>query len=406
MTGKSPYEIVTYQPEFREQVLELQRHLWSPDARVNSAYLKWKYERSPYRDLSLITLALQGGKVVGMRGIFGAKWEMGTPSRTFMAPTAGDTVIAPEHRKSGLFMRILEAATEGVAARLREARTKCCSEEEGSGYVFNLGANLATQLASLQTGWRSLGNLEQATWGRAAPSQIRSTQVAPAASVGVAASGAEPFRHRIGSRWGGTQREGRFAALDSSAASPTRRNQHLLVERAPRPAAMAELVQRIGGDGRLRHVRDEEFFAWRFQNPLSLYRFLVWVEDRMEGYLILQAPTMRDDPNFHIVDWEAADDRIRGELLGVAIAMGNFPALNVWSVSLPAPVKALLRRTGFRTPPWPGSIGRAYRAASYRPTLLVKSLDRQRPLRDWVLADRSLLDIENWDLRGIYSDSF
>jgi hypothetical protein len=46
---------------------------------------------------------------------------------------------------------------------------------------------------------------------------------------------------------------------------------------------MADLVRRLGHDGRLRHVRDERYLAWRYRNPLYEYRFLVRESDRLEG---------------------------------------------------------------------------------------------------------------------------
>ena len=46
------------------------------------------------------------------------------------------------------------------------------------------------------------------------------------------------------------------------------------VEREPRADAMAELVARLPYDGRIRHVRDARYLAWRYRNPLRDYRFL------------------------------------------------------------------------------------------------------------------------------------
>ncbi|HKZ41902.1 MAG TPA: hypothetical protein VJ044_13135, partial [Candidatus Hodarchaeales archaeon] len=54
----SKYTMANYQPEFKKQVVELQKHLWSPSAALNAAYLEWKYERNPYLDTPLIYLAL------------------------------------------------------------------------------------------------------------------------------------------------------------------------------------------------------------------------------------------------------------------------------------------------------------------------------------------------------------
>ena len=37
------YEIVKYRPELKEQVVELQKELWSSDASRNRRFLEWKY---------------------------------------------------------------------------------------------------------------------------------------------------------------------------------------------------------------------------------------------------------------------------------------------------------------------------------------------------------------------------
>ena len=73
------YEIVKYTPEFKGQVVELQKHLWGADVALNAAYLEWKYEQNPYEDTPLIHLALCGGEVVGMIGRFGGRWQIGRP---------------------------------------------------------------------------------------------------------------------------------------------------------------------------------------------------------------------------------------------------------------------------------------------------------------------------------------
>ncbi len=110
------YEVVKYRPEFKSQIVELQTHLWSRDTEVNSTYLDWKYSRNPYVDKTLIYLALHGGKAVGMRGVYGAKWQVGNPSETLIGLCAGDLVIAPDHRNRGLFRKIMEVALADLSA--------------------------------------------------------------------------------------------------------------------------------------------------------------------------------------------------------------------------------------------------------------------------------------------------
>jgi GNAT superfamily N-acetyltransferase len=345
------YEIVPYRPEFKRQVVELQAHLWGPDLAVNAAHLEWKYERNPYVETPLIYLALHRGQVVGMRGLYGAQWQIGQPCQKWFGLCAGDLVIAPEHRNHGLFTQIMRAAFNDAAGR-------------GHAFIFNLSAGRVTYLGSLAMGWRGIGRLQ--TMRRR----------------GDAGSAEESF-----------QRLDRYGARRWRVAGT-----HLSVGQAPRPEAMADLVERLGSNGRIRHVRDQQYFAWRFQNPLSVYRFLFWEEGRLEGYLVMRRSVYADRPRVDIADWEATNDHIRADLLKAAIQWGHFQDLTIWSATLLDEAQTVLRHHGFTPVHAAGPIARDL------PTVLVRPADDGRLEADWVLADRRLLDVENWDLRMIYSD--
>ena len=73
--------------------------------------------------------------------------------------------------------------------------------------------------------------------------------------------------------------------------------------------AMAELVERLGHDGRIRYRRDREYLDWRFRNPTSEYRFLYWEESRLEGYLVLsrRVSDLGAWYRVYIADLEATD---------------------------------------------------------------------------------------------------
>jgi len=238
------YEIVKYCPEFKKQVVQLQTYLWNSDVALNAAYLEWKYEHNPYMKAPFIHLAVSEGQVIGMRGLYGAKWQIGCPSQTFVSPCAGDLVIAPAHRNRGLVTKIMQAAADDLA-------------DSGYVYVFNLSAGLATQLGSLTTGWRSAGPVETVwfrslrTRGREYTSHLR-------------------FVRRFANRLlvPSSAEKQPFYFLDSkSTQRRCEAGSYVSVEPAPRPEAMAELVERVGSDGRLRQVRDQEDFAWPFQSP-------------------------------------------------------------------------------------------------------------------------------------------
>jgi hypothetical protein len=161
---------------------------------------------------------------------------------------------------------------------------------------------------------------------------------------------------------------------------------------------MASLVTRLGSDGRIRHVRDETYFAWRYRNPLCRYRFLFWREADLEGYLVLSCrPRMKV---VSIVDQEATDVEVFSALLQAAVSLGTFDRLHIWTRSLSPPELARLDALGFKPHEQPPGI------THFRRTVLVRPVDLQNHGSEWTLAGRRLLEPASWDLRMIYADDY
>jgi GNAT superfamily N-acetyltransferase len=368
----STYQVVRYQPALKAQVVELQCHLWSPSPALNAAYLEWKYERNPYVGAPLIYLAMHDGKAVGMRGFFGTRWEGEHPAPSAVVLYADDLVIAPQHRNGGLIPRITTAALEDMATSNYQ-------------YTVNLSPGPMTVLSSVAAGWRSVGFMQpmrRRPW-RVVLRRYRDRLVRrlPALEQLVGAS----CRSLADISAGRIRRGGRGA-------------RQIALEDAPRCAAMAQLVEQIGS-GRIRHVRDAAYFAWRFQNPLSRYRFLYYANPQLEGYLVLQeytSPYAGPDA-VNIVDWEATSIAVQAALLRAAIDLTVDRELLVWSVSLSQQLTALLHRSGFKVEPPPASV------TEQRHTLLVRPIRATELDGDWHFAGRRLLDLHSWDLRMLYS---
>jgi len=272
----------------------------------------------------------------------------------------------------------------------------------GYTYVFSLSANQVAYFGFLIRGWRSAGTLGAVHWPAEQEILKRARSVARKLPLLPAIYRRLRRTVRRLSSLASTKRRHPFDALDRNGAWRRRRaSTHVSIEPGPRPEAMAELVERIGVDGRIRHTRDRGYFGWRFQNPLSLYRFLFWEDARLEGYLVLQSPVRAVDRAWvNIVDWEATDSQVRADLLQAAIGWGGFGDLVIWSATLPHEAKQTLRDFGFSKM----DKGRSRRGGVCRPTLLVRPVRQAIPRADWVLAGLQLLDLANWDARGIYSD--
>jgi GNAT superfamily N-acetyltransferase len=380
------YEIAAYRSEFRNQIVGLQEHLWAGGPDLNAAYFAWKYEQNPYLEIPVIQVALCDERVVGMLGAYGAKWLVGKPGQSLPGPCLSDLVIHPDHRNQGLFPRLLTAV-------LRELR------ERDYAYVFDLGSRPEVAFALLMMGWRRIGFLQTAYWSPGSPRRVtalRSTlrQIPFLRSTyRRLRSYAFGLRRRMGER--------PFHALDRTRTSGRDNSPRLSIEDAPRPTSMAELVGRVV-DGRVQHVRDEEYLAWRFQNPLCEYRFLFWSEDPVDGYLVLQARRKDRTGAINIVDWEAVDMAARAKLLEAVIGCGSRGPLGIWSGTLQYETKRLLSENGFR---FVDETGNLTRDVGHE-TVLVKPLHSETSSADVIPGRKALLAIENWDLRMMYCDNY
>lgn len=352
------YHISQYTPRHRRQVAELQTHLWGPNVERNLKYLEWKYEANPYFDKPLIYLAMRGDELIGMRGFLGTRWQV--DAEEFPIPCAGDLVVLPEHRNRGLFRALMVAAVEDLA-------------NKGHKYLFSLSASRATHLGQLTMGWHGIGPIQPRSRERyraLLPAFIRKSRKL----VGIPPTPFTGFDRR------------------------SRRGDHpgIFGSRSPETDIMAGLIERIGTDGRIRHIRDQAYFEWRFKNPLWQYRFLFLEEGELAGYLVLGA--RRGTWHVHILDWEATNEEVRQYLLEAALSMGKFVHISTWTVSLDDETKSLLDHNGFadtQDPPSP---------ATPHDTVMIRSVDRNVPPDEWILAGRPMLAAENWDLREIYSD--
>jgi GNAT superfamily N-acetyltransferase len=96
-----PYDIVPYAPELEPEIVRLRRHFYR-DAARSAEYFRWKYAENPFLDQTILQVAVSGGHVVAMRGMFGALWQVDDPSARHILPCADDFVVDPEYRNRGV----------------------------------------------------------------------------------------------------------------------------------------------------------------------------------------------------------------------------------------------------------------------------------------------------------------
>jgi len=372
------YEIVPYHPDLEPEVVELRSLASGGGLTMSRQFLDWKYCQNPLASDSFISVALHGGRVVGIRGAYGTCWQADGVDRMVL-PAVDDFAIRPEHRNTGVATLIMRAQRDQLEAR-------------GYPYLLALSSGRMTTLASLAAGWKSAAPMEPVArfnlrrrvahelHGRLHGTRLlwrlasRNDPVVQAPAV--------PFE-RLGSL-------GRVAGRKTGTT--------IVFERSARAEAMAALIQRLGHDGRIRQVRDAKFLAWRYRNPWREYGFLyLECADRLEGFLGLgrfheYRPPMNP---FHIVDWEGTSPEARAELLEVALRHGRFPEIGAWSAAVHAEDQEVLAAAGFI----PSELESRARGL---PSVLVRAIGAASA-SEWKLGNRHLVDRANWDMRLLYS---
>lgn len=363
------FRFVKFDSKYRDDVVQLQAHLWGDDLDANARYLTWKYDENPYLNEKLIFLALHSDRVVGMRGISGAKWQYGTSEHSVVIPCAGDTVIDPEYRRQGLLGKIFNAMmTDPTVAKFP--------------YLLNFSAREPIYYRQIRDGWRVIAAYDTESHTMALRKSPRTRLLRRIARNIVSDS----LREKI------------FEHLGRSGHVGTD-NIHVEVSNTARPGDMAILAERMRHRGKFRHVADHDFFAWRFRSPLATYRFFYWQGAALDGFLVVAKGVNSAEPD-NIVAWEAISSCVLDDLLQAAINEARFAGIAIWTATLSNSVRDLLHNSGFTAVDDSGT------DSEFRPSVLVTSTKQSRSYSSFMIANKSIADIEEWDLRMIYSDSY
>ena len=264
---------------------------------------------------------------------------------------------------------------------------------QGYEYVINTSGGRITVMSSLASGWRSATAVEpmvkrskSETVRQAFRERVRGVRglwrLARRSGATVISS-TEPFRR--------VDKMGRLPAAEPGAS--------IVAEQSPRVAAMAELIERLPYDGRIRQVRDEAYLSWRYRNPIRQYRFFYYERaGRLEGYLVLaryiecQLPTLP----FHIVDWKARATRRAASCCSAQPRSPAFRSSVPGATGLSDADRALLDQSGFV----PTDLDMRKRGM---PCILVKHLRGNTPPDSWSLGGGQILDPARWDMRLVYT---
>lgn len=367
-----------YEASDKLAVAELQQHLWGGGIERNIAYLEWKYERNPYLNEPLLYLALQGDRVVGMRGVIGSRWILPGSGTPLTIPYADDLVVHPDHRGGGLHRLIMTEALRDLARR-------------GFHHVINLSAVPITAIASLRMQWRDAGSFRP-MYRRTAAKVLLDQTIESLAKVPLLWRGADKLA-KLHLLRPARLFDGGVAAFTSGAAKPG-----AAATADDELTAMAELAARFADGSRIRHVHDVQYLKWRYANPLCQYHCLWPQSGATDGYVVLQHAlgANTDRLRVNIVDWEASSAALRLSILDQFLGTERCHEIWCWGLALPPELEHGLQQRGFsQVPPHP----KYQRVLS----LLIRGLSDADADADYVCSGVRLDDVGNWSVRMINS---
>ncbi len=354
--ASSEYETALYQPEHKSQAVDVLEPLLGGDPESRSAYLTWKYDNNPHADRPLGVVALHGGHVVGFRGCFATRLQVGRSEEHVGALSFSDACVDPEHRRRGLSVAMGDFVMRQLAGEYPVFMNTSCGKNSYPGYV-----RMGFHALAPKTHLNRYGLMGFIAAARTADQNV------PLSDAGI-----EP---------------GTFGDL--------------VVSHSPRPAAMAAIMARKERpDGKLNLCQDEAFFQWRFENPTRDHVFYYLLKDGDEVAYVamgLSANCRRG----YILDCADGDSSSLGELLERIVELKHFSILSIYHFSATGPLAGIVKGLGFQSGGLLPFIERKKRGLF---PVLVRPANPDHTEDDWVVKGLDIRDINSWAIKGIWSD--
>lgn len=366
------YEIINYDEKYDDEIYEFQKPLWTADFNLNRNYFRWKYIDNPVSESPQIYLVLSAGKLIAFRGMHDMHWQIGGTPNRFIALSSTDLHIHQDYRNEGIYTNLMNFVLRDL-------------NEKGYRYIFNFSAGNVNYINSLAMGWKSIGDIHTIKMTkkiqRNEPSAIK-------------------FARRMLWKTGAAQKLKELLRIGQSMnriyhRSKTEPQSRLAVEDRPKPKEMATLVKDLVPKNKITLIRDEKYFSWRYNNPMSKYLFLYLYDKGLKGYLVLgnNGLLIQDYDTYKIFELEAATSPIKIELLNHLINTIDSGTISVWESMLDQDCLDYLISQGFTK----GNLRKSVK--DYTQTVLIKPLDNDNRFKYQGL---NLLDSQNWDLKMSY----
>ncbi len=377
------HEVLKYSDDFEnhiDQIARLKTINWGLDFDVFRSYVKWNYIDRPHSKPPIIYFVRAGEEIVAMIGAYETTWQLPGVSASFNALCSADVLILEGYRNKGIYKMMTDFVLEDL-------------ERMGAQHFFSFNATPLNTMISLSRGWKSVGQIKI---------MKKQFQTIESRVMTIAKELAGPYARKLLRKAGigmilKRRERSNSQKIDMIRHIPgTQLPPRITMDDRPRPAEMALLANRTLPENKITQVRDEMFFRWRYNNPLSKYLFLYWYDDCLKGYLVLQSHkySMESGGAHNIFELEATDSSIKIELLNTLLSLIDFGSISTWINMLDRDSYDFLASKGFKEDNSTISVENLHR------TILIRLLGKDNNKLEF--QGLNLLDAKSWDYKMIY----
>lgn len=362
-----------------DQIARLKTINWGLDFDVFRSYVKWNYIDQPHSKQPIIYFVHAGNEIVAMRGVYESRWRVKGWSECLSALCSADLLILRKYRNKGIYKELASFVMDDL-------------DKIGARYFLGFNATPLNTIISLSAGWKSVGKI------RTIKKQFQTKQ---SRVMGLVKKIADPYAGKLlGNagmsmirKWSGRSNSRRIDMIHNKPGAELLPSIFLDVK--PRPEEMSALVNGTLPENRITPVRDEAYFRWRYNNPLSKYLFLYSYDGGLKGYLVLQSHvySMESGGSHNILELEAADSSIKIELLNTLLTLMNSGSISTWGNMLDQDSYDFLVSRGFEEDSAKG-------VKEPPRTVLIRPLNEHYNKIEF--RGLNLLDANNWDFQMTY----
>lgn len=356
----SDYEIRQYRPADKEGFLSLYSTVMG--GKKTGDWFDWKYGANPYVDHVPVIIGLYRDQIVGARPLFALPFLINEDQVVALEP--GDAMVHPDHRRQGLFTRMMEQMIETYS--------------ETYPFYFSFPNDLAKP-AHIKHGSRVVS--QRSSYYRLEDlSTIAETR--------------DKNLIRLLSGIGTPVARGYYFFRDLTA--PANRDVTVRMEPNPPVKELAALY-RLSVPEKIHVHRDERFYRWRLKNPDRDYK--TYIANRSSGpeaALIAKTSVVSDLRTTEVVDivpLQAAPEPALVNLFRKVVS--DHSETDIFIAPSQGVPNSILRKFGFH-------------ADTIPPLSFVASQETHvvRTLTDrWNMNGMNITDPDNWLLTSIERDT-